>query len=682
MSIQNQAFFKVNKESEDTKLQWLEANLHLLTNESRGRTVIQMENLRAYANANSVYSINEPADQYFQRISNDIEKVRIPHIHDITEVKVSQMTRLKSHVRVLPKHSEYDDRGTAKIAGLVVGNIFAEQDVDRKSIELHRYKYIFGEVYEFVEWDQTIGDFDETYLKAKQMGKTSILIPSGKKIPIDFPMRKGDLKIRLEMPWNVLFERKRSGKYEDANYMYNISYTVRDELLEDNPKLSDLDVGNDSETQNGANAYLKSHYAGITDEVAVFHFYHKKTKYLPKGKYIKFIAGRILEETDLPYSHGDFPCERLTDLDMPTQPNGVSRYSICLPIQKRIDDISLLIDKNLKAFALTKYVTYAGTQIDELNDDSINITVPPGGQAPSILKVDAVPQHLVERTLKLEADLERLMGSHGISRGMLPKGVDTKPSMAYLTEMESERATSEITKAAKFTTDLARKSLSTMADNIKDDEKRMVKMVGKDNATYIKDFKAADLNKPYDIVFTNSDGFPETEAAKRERISMYMHQNPDMMTGAEWMHYLDMADDEGITDAVTEAIRSSESENEDLLAGKPVGAPESFEEGVTHLRVHYRGMQKRFFKEEAPLAIKATFKKHVFDTEEILIEQMQSSPLLQAQLATLPQFPMFKHEGYTPPMSSEQAAAVAQGQANRGEPVSAMIPGVPKKEIL
>ena len=44
---------------------------------------------------------------------------------------------------------------------------------------------------------------------------------------------------------------------------------------------------------------------------------------------------------------------------------------------------------------------------------------------------------------------------------------------------------------------------------------------------------------------------------------------------------------------LTAAIKSAESENEDLLAGKPVGDPEVWENHILHWKTHVKAIQNR-----------------------------------------------------------------------------------------
>ena len=63
-----------------------------------------------------------------------------------------------------------------------------------------------------------------------------------------------------------------------------------------------------------------------------------------------------------------------------------------------------------------------------------------------------------------------------------------------------------------------------------------------------------------------------------------------------------------------------------------------------------------------------------------MIEKMSNNPLFQAKLASLKLFPIFYHGDNTTPYSAEHQEAMVQGQANRGEAVSGMIPGKDKED--
>lgn len=664
----NTSFLSIHKtKDEDVLLNWLNGQVRYLLSENETNVTVWMEHLRAYSNASSIYAIGGKIDDYVRRVLEEgsVSRVNHPHIHDLTEVKVSQMTRLKAGVQVKPTHSEYDDRGAAKVANMVISHIFNYNDVDASMIEYHRFKYIFGQIYADINWNWDAGDLDPIYKEARAAGIDDLVLKSGKKVSLDYPIRIGDIIIKPRMPWNFLYERTKTLRYEDARYCFQIDYKDKEELALDYPKFDPNSGGG----EDNLNPYISSYQDPESNEIPVFTFWHKKTKYVPKGSKIVFTETQILEKGDHPFSHGEFPVERLTDLDVATIPDGVSRYIFCLPLQKRIDDLNLMIDENIKKFAKTKMLVPPDTNIDQLSDDSEVITVNPGATPPAVLNVNPLPEHLVGRVNYLVQILQTLMGSHGVSRGEIPKGIVSEDALAYLNELESERANSDINKTAKFTINIAKKAISIAGDKYIQNPERLEKIVGKNNQSYIRNFNMSDLFGDYDIQFENSDGFPESIASRRQRINLMFQQNPQMLSGAEWLHYMGLSDDQAVIDSVTSTIQSAESENEDLLNGQPVAPPEDYEDQIVHYRIHVRDIQKRYFKEEATPEIRANYLQHVYYHEVRLLEMAQTSPAIQQQLATLPFFPIFKHNLPVVARSKVQQEAEAQGAANRGTPV-------------
>jgi hypothetical protein len=159
-----------------------------------------------------------------------------------------------------------------------------------------------------------------------------------------------------------------------------------------------------------------------------------------------------------------------------------------------------------------------------------------------------------------------------------------------------------------------------------------------------------------------------------------MQRNPNLFSPERWEELLDLGSSERMIKLSTDAIQAADSENEDILAGEPVGMPEDWEDHIAHWESHVRAMQSRSFKEEASLEVQAAMKSHLRITEKLMIEKMSNNPLFQAKLASLKLFPIFYHGDNTTPYSAEHQEAMVQGQANRGEAVSGMIPGKDKED--
>lgn len=661
-------FFTVSKNKED-KLKWLNQVKDSLLYNAEHRTQQQRLFLKAYRglstdNYNSRKDYN--TDKRFQKTNKFI----INHIHDLTETKVSQMTRLKPAVEVLPANDEYEDKASAKVVSYLIKHIFYQNNLDYMMQQMHRNCRIMGESFLFITWNKDLGDLDPTYVEAKNAGLDKIQLEDGSTIDLRTPIHIGDVEYKIELPWRVFLQRTTS--FDKCEYLFRVSTKATEELKKDYPgKASKIMEEEDVKMFDVES--LQDRF--LENQTVVWEFWHVKNKYNPEGAYVKFTKDVILEDTSLPYSHGKLPVLRLTDLDVPNVLNGVSRYETILPIQRMYDNINTLMVKNIYLTAHAKWMMPRGAaKIEQLGNDN-TIVQYQGNQPPMLVQANPNPPEVYSYRESLKQEMQTVYGSQGIARGEVPKGITAASALQFLNEIENERNSTDISKHAFLVKDLAKMTISVCGDNYRMDDGRMIRIVGKNNSTLVKYFDSANLSKAYDIRFDNSTGLPETKAAKIQRIMDTMQRNPNLFSPERWEELLDLGDTDRMQRLAVESLKSADSENEDLLAGNFVGDPEDWEDHIAHWDSHVKAMQSRSFKEEAPLEIKEKFKEHVYITEELMMEKAANSPLFQAQLAQLKLFPIFYHTNFTTPLSAEHQEAMVQGQSNRGEPVSGVIPG-------
>ena len=672
------SFFTIDKEGEDNKHSWLVGMFRRLSEQDTTMLVLQRKFLRAYIGKSYTLDGFSEAVTLGESVRRS-KAIKIPHIHDITEVKVAQMTQLKTDIEVLPRHDEYTDRAAAKVSKFVIRNIFEEQAFDAKMIEVQRYKTIMGESFIYTRWDPDAGDLHPAYKAALEQGMKMAVI-DGKEVRVKEmkPIRVGEVKLDVILPSRIKLQAKK--RYEDVDYCMIITLQPSDEVVKDYPDKKELieDAHDDPDDLMIFNP-LTAESEYVENHKIVVEFYHKKTKYLPRGKYIKFTEECILEQGHHPYSHGDLPITRLTDIDMPQTLRGVSKYLFAIPVQRRYDHLNNLLAKNIFLTANAKWFVQQGS-VNRRDLGNLNTIVEYalGSSPPQMSQAVPNPNEVYNYVGIMRENLDRIMGSHGISRGELPKGVTAASALQYLNELESNRATSDISKHGDFVKKVAKKALSVASDYYSVTDGRLIKVVGEGAQYAIKHFDTADLSKPYDVRFENSSGFPETRAAREQRLLEMYSRNPQQFTPERWEELLMGSSVDKAASLATVAIRSADSENEDLLNGRPVAMPEEYEDHIAHLRSHYKAIQSRSFKEEVNTDAYVALKKHITDTETLAQMQAGKNPLFGAELARLRMYPMFI-EAQAPP-SAEQATADMQGASNRGEPTNAQIPATPMDE--
>ena len=221
--------------------------------------------------------------------------------------------------------------------------------------------------------------------------------------------------------------------------------------------------------------------------------------------------------------------------------------------------------------------------------------------------------------------MQTVYGSQGIARGEIPKGITAASALQFLNELENERNSTDISKHSFLILDIAKMSIAVAGDNYSVEDGRMLRIVGESNKHLIKHFDVANLNKDYDIRFDNSTGLPETKSAKIQRIMDTMQRNPTLFSPERWEELLDLGSSERLIKLATDAIQAADSENEDIMAGEPVGLPEDWEDHIAHWESHVRAVQGRVFKEEATPEVKEEMKKHIKITEQLMIEKMKGN---------------------------------------------------------
>ena len=652
-------FHVVEGKSEKELLKWLKDVSEDLMKLNVNRHHRIKANLAAYRGITYRQPHSRSTYRQTERIpTNRTERFVVNHLYDMTETKIAQMTRLKPAINILPTNDEFADKQAARATKMLMDHLWYINDMDHLIQMVHRHKKIFGEAWLFIEWDENKGD--------KHPDAGQIDPETGLQVPED--LKTGDVKYDLIVPWKVLLQLQ--DRFEDCEYIFKIRAEHVDNLKK-KYKDKEKQIIADSNQYQFDIAALES--ARMDDAVIVFDFYHKKTEYVGEGKHIIFTKDVILEDKDLSYSHGDFPCERLTDLDIPEVLHGVSQYEIVKPIQNMHNNLSTLLAKNIYLMGHAKWVMPKGAcKIESLGNDNTIVQFQ-GPMAPQLLQTQPNPPEAYMFRDKLREEMDQIYGVHGVSRGQPPQGVTAGTALQFLNEQEAERASTEVAKANAFIRCVAKKTLAVAGDFYEPDDGRMVRIVGKDNRYIIQYFDAANLHKSYDVRIENGNALSDSKAGKTQRIIEVIQYKPDALSPEQVVELLDLGSVDKVTTLIVEAVRSAESENEDILSGKPVADPEEFEDQLVHWRVHTKAMQARSFKEEVPPEMREILKEHVAMHEFIMVQKAKENPLFQAKLAELTQFPMFYREGYTPQSAAHQEAMV-QGQANRGEEIAGSIP--------
>ena len=657
-------FHSIDKDDEKEVLEWCNKVIDTLERQAVSRHSQMRSNLETYkgVDAKARRSAIRRADKH---LSSKINKFAVNHLHDMTETRISKLCRVKPAVNVLPTNDEFEDRNAAKATKYLIDHIWYINNIEELRQKMLRNAFIFGEAYCFVLWDKHKGDLHPAYTEAQKLGMAEDTMG---------PVHIGDISYELELPWRVHLQRQK--QMSDVEYCFRTSVAPTHTLKKEYPKKA-TKLKESTHVKAFDTSSISDHL--LEEETVVYEFYHKKTRHCNKGYYVKFTKDVVLELDYLPFSHGELPFIRMTDMDEPEKLNGVSSYEIVAPIQKMHDNLSTMLAKNIYLMGHAKWVMPRGAcKIESLGNDN-TIVQYQGPVAPQMLQTRPNPPEAYGFRDSLRNELGQIYGIQGVSRGQPPKGVTAAVALQYLNEQEQERNSTTVIKHNDMVKNLAKMTIAVAGDYYEPDDGRMLRIVGKNNKFSIRHFDSANLSKSYDVRMELGTGLPESKAGKVQRIVEIMQMKPDLLSNERWIDLLELGSSDKMNSLITVSIRAAESENEDILAGRFVGDPEDFEDHIAHWKVHTKAIQERTFKEECPPEYREELLEHIAVHEFLMVERAKANPLFQAKLAELPMFPIFPN-GFTP-LSKEQQQVVVQGQSNKGEKVTGQIPGDDKAEL-
>jgi len=635
-------------DDEDRKklLRWLKDDFDVKKKYAEPRIRSYRENIALYKGIH--YRSQETRSQDFRRDEGE-RSIRTPktvvnHIYDMVETKTSRLCRFRPAIVVLPHNIEHHDKINAKTVKLLVDNRWYEVDADRYFMELERSMFIYGESYIKVFWDKSAGPVHPIYDEALMLGTEipaitntgeKIITEDGEEVKLKQRIHVGDVCYKIVTPDFVFPEHRRC--WDEVDHITEYEFRNVDAVKADFP-----------DKQDQINEYKGMKYdpeslqeKRAQNEVLEYTFWYKPNKYLPKGAFVKYTDDIILEVKDYPYEHGEFPYNRLTDIDVPGELHARSFITQIRSLQRHYNNLASGVARNHGLASAPKWIMPKGACSIKSLGNAATIVEYRGNVPPTLQAFNPTPGEVFGYMDRIENKIEKLSGVHGISRGNPPPGIRAGVALQFLDEQEAERENSAVTKRNAIIKEVAKQSIALMGQYYKDTDNRMIRILGKDNSYMLKSFKMADFTKAYDVQIQKSSSLPDSKAAKIQSIIDLGTAFPGMFTNGQIVEMLDLGTDEAFKDMASVAVRAADSENESMLRGEPTMEPKPWEDLITHWRIHLTSLQERQYKEEMPGEHRSQLINHIKITEMLMWKRMNENAVFRNKVMMLEQFPVF-----------------------------------------
>lgn len=645
--------FAIDYEDDDALIGWLSRILDSLQEEAADRTENQFRNVMFYKGIHSLnnYTDLKAVDYDNTPITNNNRFV-MNHILEFTLQKQARLMRYSPNINVFPWNNTYADRLGSRLGKKIIDSGFYSLDYDSILANVTLEAGICGESFIFFEWDKFTGDkskeLEKAELRKEGMKDLKFTNEAGEVIDLNQVPRIGDHKVDCPLPWQVLHEPK--SKWKDVNYVFKCTVKHIDEVRAENSHLSDEVIERIRLKAAPGEGSKETTFEPWGHYVLQWEFYHRHTRFVPKGKYAKFFNDILIEHGDLPYSHGDLPCVRFTDYDDPVNAHGRSFYeSLKLP--------SVMIN-NMTKVAYRSFVISAYPKI-VMQQDSVNMYTMangpfvmeymPGASEPKIVSFNAVNKDFFPLSDHVERFMEKNSGTFGISRGDQVPNARARSILNFYEEQEQERESSQIRKFSAFIEKSAKQLLANSSDFYKPEDGRTIRIVGKNNSyKLIKLNESAKLSSNYNVKVERTTALSESKQGRIDQIAALSQipvageeGSPGLFTREQILSMIEVADTPTFFEMATAAAEAASSENEDLFEGKAVEAPQDYQAHLVHWNIHFQWIQSREFTDTdgVPEEVKKATIDHLRTHEFLLYKAAQINLELAMLLSRNKYFP-------------------------------------------
>lgn len=384
------------------------------------------------------------------------------------------------------------------------------------------------------------------------------------------PLKEGDIEYRACHIMDVV--RDITLKSSDGMKWVCVRDDVnRFDLSAEYPEFKDeiMQIDSDRDYFEELRFFRAPHEECSKDMINVWWFYHDRTESLPDGRAVQFLEdGSILFDGPLPYHRR--PAYRISGQELEGTPFGHSSCFDLLPIQKASDAEFSTIVSNHNAFGVQNIAVAkgSGVTVTQVTGGLNLIEYDPKFGPPQPLNLVQTPPEIFKTVEMLNSVGETISGVNSIARGNAPASL-SGAAMALIQSTALQFASSLQATYIALLEDVGTATIKLLQDFAV--VPRVAAIVGKNNRSLLKEFKADDLSDISRVTVDSASALSKTTAGKVEIANQLL--NSGMITDPEqYLMVLQTGQLEPMLESDTSQLLRIRSENERLVEGQSVVA--------------------------------------------------------------------------------------------------------------
>jgi hypothetical protein len=566
----------------------------------------------------------------------ELVELAINHMRNIAQHIINMITATRPSMQARSVNTDYKSLVQTKLANGLLDYYVRDHRLENYFKTAVEMAVVMGSGHIKKEWNATTG---EVYDYNDDLG-------------VD--IREGDLEFSNLSPLDVYFDTHR----EDQNHDWVIcrSFKNRHDLVAKFPEKADeiLSVKTKDKMDNKT---MLNYSSDSTTQIAVYEFYHKRTESVPDGVYQLFLENETsLISTALPYR--ELPIYTIAPSYFLGTPFGYTPMFDLLPIQEAVNSLYSTILTNQSAFGVQSIAVPFGSGISmsQLSSGLNVIQYNPAAGEIKPIQLTQTPKEIFDFIQMLEKAMETVSGVNSVSRGNPDPSLRSGNALALVQSMTLQFISGLQLSYVGLIEDLGTGMINTLKDHA--NVPRIAALVGKNNRTELKEFTGDDLSSINRVIVDIGNPLGRTTAGKME-IAANLLQMGAIKTPEQYFMVLNTGQLDVMTDDVTSQLFLIKSENERMIAKKPVAALIT-DEHALHIKEHAAVLSDPDLRFDQELfgIVSGHMQEHIDllkNTDPnllLLLGQQPLPPSAPPGMPPMPGAPMLPEAGGPPPMQA------------------------------
>lgn len=609
---------------------------------------------------------------YWNESTQRIEKPKVPRwrvlmvvnlVKGVVRTEYAKLTQQRPTAKAQPASGDPDDRDQAKVCDAILSYLDATDGSDSAHKRALLWAIVCGTGILKSYWNKDKGDeitFPDTTMisvptqdpATGQMVDQQVEVPhpqAGQPLTTKAGdvVRLGDIETCEVSPFEF-YPDPFGLTIADKNWAFTVKLRSAEYVMERfGVEVEPHEVTNDQYVE-GQMYSLNSEAPIARKGVLLKEFFQRSTKKYPKGRYVVYVDDRVLHTGENPYPKAQLPFASFVHIPVPARFWGDSMVTSLIDPQKNLNKSRSQAIEHRNLMTKGKWLVAAGALpvgkvITSAPGEVIEYEPVPGVAEPvKHLDGSAIPDSYWKDVDQSTREIREVSGVHEVSNAGVPSGVTAAKAIGFLQEQDDMRLgptaqayEDAIAALAKIKLHLAKQFY---------EERRTVRIAGKDNTVKVVEFYKDDIPDEVDVRVEAGASLPKSRVARQHFVMDLWNAKmlPDLRVA---LRLLELGEVDGLYDKINRDINQAERENEKLKGGQQI-AVEKWHNHAVHLdelNDFCKGEEYENLAQDAN--IKAAFDDHRAQHEQAT---------LMAQAAAVPG---------GPPIGSPQAAIVARAGA-------------------